>query len=187
MQNRHSSAANAAAAAAKTSASVPIDSPTTPDDAEIPLLPPEQLSSEDLLNQIISSLSQPPREIVVTTSHSNQRYSSAERAFAKLAGQSWTYFLNDTQIVIGRGDKENSVDVDLGPGKMVSRKHATIAYEDEEWWLTVFGRNGLKLDATPVQMDERVTLSNGYLLSQYLTFGWLIAFAGLSSKLEGYK
>jgi len=108
---------------------------------------------------------------VVTTSHSNQRYSSAERAFAKLAGQSWTYFLNDTQIVIGRGDKENSVDVDLGPGKMVSRKHATIAYEDEEWWLTVFGRNGLKLDAMPIQMDERVTLANGYLPPQYLTFG----------------
>jgi len=69
--------------------------------------------------------------------------------------------LNDTQIVIGRGDKENTVDVDLGPGKMVSRKHAKIAYEDEEWWLSVEGRNGLKADGASIAMNEKVTLSNG--------------------------
>jgi forkhead protein FKH len=45
---------------------------------------------------------------------------------------------------------------------MVSRKHASIAYENEEWWLAVFGRNGVKLDGTSIQMDDRVTLANGY-------------------------
>jgi forkhead protein FKH len=124
-------------------------------------LPPDQLSNEDLLNQILSSLSLPSREIAVANSHSNQRYSSAEQAFAKLSGQNWTYYLNETQIVIGRGDKENTVDVDLGPGKMVSRSHAQIAYEDEEWWLTVQGRNGLKADGLSIAMNEKITLSNG--------------------------
>ena len=135
---------------------------TTPDDSES-LLPPDQLSNEELLNQIISSLSLPPREISVTNSHSNQRYSSAEQAFAKLSGQNWTYYLNETQIIIGRGDKENTVDVDLGPGKMVSRNHAKIAYEDEEWWLTVQGRNGLKADGLSIAMNEKITVSNGYV------------------------
>ena len=126
------------------------------------LLPPDQLSNEDLLNQIIASLSLPPREIAVAQSHSNQRYSSAEQAFAKLSGQNWTYYLNETQIIIGRGDKENTVDVDLGPGKMVSRNHAKIAYEDEEWWLTVQGRNGLKADGQSISINEKIALSNGY-------------------------
>ena len=67
--------------------------------------------------------------------------------------------------MIGRGEKESSVDVDLGPGKMVSRKHARIAYEEEEWWLTVDGRNGLKADGSSVAMNEKVTLANGYLLA----------------------
>jgi hypothetical protein len=159
VQNRHSSAATAAAAV---KASASIDSPTTPDDRdEHTPLTLDQMTTEELLHNIISNLVQPSREIVVVTSHSNQRYSSAERAFAKLSGQNWTYYLNDTQIVIGRGDKENSVDVDLGPGKMVSRRHACIAYEEEEWWVTVFGRNGVKLDGMSVQMDERVSLANG--------------------------
>ena len=112
----------------------------------------------------MASLALPPREIAVANSHSNQRYSSAEQAFAKLSGQNWTYYLNETQITIGRGEKESSVDVDLGPGKMVSRRHARIDYEEEEWWLTVDGRNGLKVDGTSVSINEKVALANGYIL-----------------------
>jgi len=71
--------------------------------------------------------------------------------------------LNETEIFIGRGEKESTVDVDLGPGKMVSRRHARIAYEDGEWWIAVDGRNGLKVDGQSVPMNEKVTLSNGYV------------------------
>jgi forkhead protein FKH len=91
------------------------------------------------------------------------RYSSPEQAFAKLAGQNWTYYLNKLQLVIGRGDRDHKVDVDLGPNKMVSRKHAHIAYEEDEWWLTVEGRNGLKVDGSSIPAMEKVTLSNGYM------------------------
>jgi len=45
---------------------------------------------------------------------------------------------------------------------MVSRKHARIVYEDEEWWLSVDGRNGLKVDGQSISMDQKVTLNNGY-------------------------
>jgi forkhead protein FKH len=79
-----------------------------------------------------------------------------------LAGQNWTYYLNETQIIIGRGEKDSSVDVDLGPGKMVSRRHAHIAYENDDWWITVDGRNGLKADGASVQIHEKITLKNGY-------------------------
>ena len=135
----------------------PADEP----DSSIPL---DQRSNEDLLNQIIASLSLPSREIAIVNSHSNQRYSSAEQAFGKLAGQNWTYYLNETEIVIGRGEKDSKVDVDLGPGKMVSRRHARILYEDEEWWVSVEGRNGVKVDGQSIPMNEKVTLSNGYVL-----------------------
>jgi len=54
------------------------------------------------------------------------------------------------------------VDVDLGPGKMVSRRHAHIAYENDDWWITVDGRNGLKADGASVQINEKITLKNGY-------------------------
>lgn len=151
----------------------------TPDDSDS-IIPPDQLSNEDLLNQIISSLSLPPREVAVANSHSNQRYSSAEQAFAKLAGQNWTYYLNETQIVIGRGEKESSVDVDLGPGKMVSRRHARIAYEDEEWWLTVDGRNGLKADGATISMNEKITLANGFIrYPSFLTRRTIIEIGGI--------
>ena len=134
-----------------------------PEEPEPPV-PADQLSNEDLLNQIVLSLTLPTREIVVANSHSNQRYSAAEQAFAKLSGQNWTYYLNETQIVIGRGEKESNVDVDLGPGKMVSRRHARIAYEEEDWWLTVDGRNGLKADGNSIGMHEKISLANGYVL-----------------------
>jgi hypothetical protein len=149
MQNRHSSAVEP-----------PADEPE-------PAIPADQLSNDDLLNQIVLSLSLPVREIVVADSHSNQRYSAAEQAFAKLSGQNWTYYLNETQIVIGRGEKESNVDVDLGPGKMVSRRHARIAYEDEDWWLTVDGRNGLKADGNSISMNEKITLANGFVLTSH--------------------
>jgi predicted component of type VI protein secretion system len=45
---------------------------------------------------------------------------------------------------------------------MVSRRHARIAYEDEDWWLTVEGRNGLKADGSSIAMNEKITLANGY-------------------------
>ena len=136
----------------------------TPEEPES-IIPADQLSDEDLLNQIVASLTLPPRDIMVTNSHSNQRYSSAEQAFAKLSGQNWTYYLNETQIVIGRGEKDSSVDIDLGPGKMVSRKHARIVYEDDKWCLTVDGRNGLKADGLSVAMNEKIILANGYVPS----------------------
>jgi predicted component of type VI protein secretion system len=47
---------------------------------------------------------------------------------------------------------------------MVSRRHARIAYEDEDWWLTVDGRNGLKADGSSIAMNEKITLANGYSL-----------------------
>ena len=46
---------------------------------------------------------------------------------------------------------------------MVSRRHARIAYEDDEWWVTVDGRNGLKADGASIAMNEKITLNSGYL------------------------
>ena len=66
---------------------------------------------------------------------------------------------------------------------MVSRNHAKIAYEDEEWWLTVQGRNGLKADGLPIAMNEKIALSNGYVSFILPVTDLLVLFL----KLEEYK
>jgi forkhead protein FKH len=62
---------------------------------------------------------------------------------------------------------------------MVSRRHARIAYEDEEWWISVDGRNGLKVDGQSVPMDEKVTLNNGYVLHKYTDKSSVIEIGGV--------
>ncbi|KAJ1502953.1 transcription factor, partial [Coelomomyces lativittatus] len=106
------------------------------------------------------------------------------KAFAKLAGYDWTYYITTVNICIGRGCDllENpmaasfptssstlpsnlfQVDVDLGPAKTVSRRHATILYnfETSAWELTIFGRNGLKIDFRPYKPSNKcIPLQSG--------------------------
>ena len=66
---------------------------------------------------------------------------------------------------------------------MVSRRHARIAYEDEDWWLTVDGRNGLKADGSSIAMNEKITLANGYSLFYFRVSNGVGRFL----KLAGFK
>ncbi|KNE70749.1 hypothetical protein AMAG_14875 [Allomyces macrogynus ATCC 38327] len=70
-------------------------------------------------------------------------------AYAKLAGHTWTYFITKTVITIGRASEvEEDPDVDLGPTKTVSRRHAVIQFNHASagWEVAVTGRNGLKVN-----------------------------------------
>lgn len=67
-------------------------------------------------------------------------------------------------------------DIDLGPSKFVSRKHATITYEDSDsvglpdppaesgWHLRVGGRNGLKLNTMLIKKGGRQQLKSGDII-----------------------
>jgi len=70
---------------------------------------------------------------------------------------------------------------------MVSRRHARIAYEDEDWWLTVDGRNGLKVDGSSITMHEKITLVNGYVSPPPIFAAARTNKLGRYLKLAGFK
>lgn len=94
--------------------------------------------------------------------YSNDKNSAAEvQAYAKIAGKNWTYFVKSLEITIGRNTDlskpdEKPVEIDLGPAKVVSRKHATISYNmvNRVWELSVNGRNGAKIDTQRIPCGE---------------------------------
>lgn len=106
-------------------------------------------------------------------------------AYAKVAGATWTYYVKDLVVRIGRppdarvagtagsptpppqSKAEDIVHVDLGPSKLVSRNHATISYDVDgsyNWRLNVVGRNGLKVDDEPYKKDSTIVLRSGSVI-----------------------
>lgn len=107
--------------------------------------------TNDEIDFIISGLALPDTKIQVAVDYANHKTSSTNvQAYAKLAGSSWTYYVRSLNVVIGRTSEpatgDNEVQIDLGPAKVVSRKHATIQYNGEHWELSICGRNGVKVD-----------------------------------------
>jgi pSer/pThr/pTyr-binding forkhead associated (FHA) protein len=71
--------------------------------------------------------------------------------FAKIIGKDLDYVVNKYDIVLGRQNKNRSVDVSLGDVKSVSRQHARIFYDFEKkaFFLMVLGKNGVMVDSIP--------------------------------------
>ncbi|CAR24990.1 KLTH0G09086p [Lachancea thermotolerans CBS 6340] len=138
-----------------------------------PLGNPQQ--NQDLVNAVISVLGTPEQPTTVASVFSNERNLATEvQAYAKIAGRDWTFYVKHLVITIGRNTdpQDHTVDIDLGPAKVVSRKHATIKYNLAEgfWELQVQGRNGAKVDfqrvsagpqADPVQLQSGSILDIG--------------------------
>lgn len=119
-----------------------------------------------LTEHVVSLLGQPKEPTVVSHVHNNSKHEDKEevQAFAKLSGRDWTFYISSLTVSIGRGlvkdatqartlDSFAGADIDLGPGKIVSRKHAEINYNQStgNWELHVNGRNGAKINFTKVQ------------------------------------
>ena len=129
----------------------------------------------------------PKEEVRVAIEYANDKnakvHSEGVQAYAKLAGATWTYYVKELKVNIGRPPDPRpstsgssatppqysalSVDIDLGPSKMVSRQHAIIEYDIEgtrTWQIMVTGRNGMKLDNEGVKKGTRTTLHSGQVL-----------------------
>lgn len=124
--------------------------------------------SQPQVNTIISNLALPNKDIHVAVDCANTTLQNSEiQAYAKLAGKSWSYYVKATRINIGRSQEPNGrdddVQLDLGPSKIVSRKHASIAYNGRYWEIDVFGRNGVKIDKVLVKQG-RAQLFSGNIL-----------------------
>ncbi|QSL65409.1 hypothetical protein MERGE_002719 [Pneumocystis wakefieldiae] len=138
--------------------------------------------SPQQLNEIISRLSMPMHPVRVEQQYANcqniANYIGGVQAYAKLAGATWTYYVKTLNVTIGRerdytaskNDIESGpdihVDLDLGPTKIVSRRHAVIQYDlqGRYWECIIYGRNGLKIDNKTYKNIKKVKLSNGNIL-----------------------
>ena len=119
-----------------------------------------------------------PEEVGVSKQWANHInfHNNAEgvTAYAKVAGANWTYYVKDLVIRIGRPpDKRESVvvsetvHIDLGPSKLVSRNHATISYDtngEHCWQIHVLGRNGVKVDEEMFKRDTKTVLRSGSVI-----------------------
>ena len=124
---------------------------------------------------MISVLAIPENKTVVAEKYANDKNQATEvQAYAKIAGNNWTFYVKSLSISIGRNTepapnqppipKESTIDIDLGPAKVVSRQHASINYNlnSRMWELFVSGRNGAKIDGSRIPCGPDSTPSPLY-------------------------
>lgn len=132
--------------------------------------------SADDVNFIIRHLGTPSDNLptYVSKKYNNDSIVGNEiQAYAKIAGCNWTYYVKSLSISIGRNTEfhtNNStananavnnpdlIDIDLGPSKVVSRKHASIEYNlnGRKWQLFIHGRNGLKVNGLRLNISSNI-------------------------------
>lgn len=142
---------------------------------------PNAKTFDVIVDQVADHLIVPPGQLVqASNDHSNARLSGEDgiNAYGKVVGHGWTFYVKKTTINIGRSsdppqpiDPDNLDDfihIDLGPSKMISRRHASVFfsenYEGGKWILQVRGRNGVRLNMTSVPPDMMRPLGSGDVL-----------------------
>lgn len=88
-------------------------------------------------------------------------------AYARLDFPSFTFYVQTLQVILGRGAENGTgmVDVDLGPVKAISRRHAKIFYNfgTQRFELSILGRNGAFVDNTFIDIGSTVPLKDAYV------------------------
>jgi hypothetical protein len=142
---------------------------------------PQRVSTSldgDQATEIAPFLHSPSYFIQARQDHANESHRDTTRsvsAYAMITARDWTYFVNTLTVSIGRNSSTSSsptrsnggrVDIDLGPLKMVSRKHARISFDqlDGQWRLEIVGRNGVRIDGRPLEAPQTHILSNGEVM-----------------------
>ncbi|KAL0930747.1 fork head domain-containing protein [Colletotrichum truncatum] len=155
--------------------------PTEPADEDESSLTADQsgqpASDEDqLLSQVVQHLLCPKEgPVQASKDHANSIHEANKngvQAYAKIAAQDWTFYITKLVVNIGRSsegmdeDDEDYIHIDLGPSKMVSRQHARIYFSSKEeiWFLEVKGRNGVRVNGTPLKQGSSRRLESGEVL-----------------------
>jgi len=68
--------------------------------------------------------------------------------------------INQAQVLIGRGTCAKPVDVTLADPR-VSRVHARLDRERNDYWITSFGKNRLRVHGRPLQIRHRTRIKPG--------------------------
>lgn len=86
-------------------------------------------------------------------------------AYARLDFESFTFYVQTLQVLLGRRAENGTgmVDVHLGPAKAISRKHAKIFYNfgTQRFELSVLGRNGAFVSDVFVEAGSTIPLKDG--------------------------
>jgi len=139
-----------------------------------------------LITQVAAKLATPKNATIqASRDYSNSIHegnNEGVQAYAKIAGQDWTFYVTKTIINIGRtseprpqypdgydpDEDDEFVHVDLGPSKMISRQHAQISFnpnsKDGSWFLRVLGRNGVKVNGVPWKQHQVKPLESGEVI-----------------------
>lgn len=148
---------------------------------------PDNDNNQDLVDTVIASLSVAREEANVMRDHANARAENKQsiRAYAKIAGRDWTYYVKTLHVNLGRPpDREQKLDeqsspvaiaarslpevhVDLGPSKFVSRLHAEVFFDGEEsasWRIRVNGRNGVRVNNAMLKRGADAVLKCGDII-----------------------
>jgi hypothetical protein len=129
-------------------------------------------------------------EVGVAIDHNNDVVEQSAKAFAKIAGRTWTFYVSALHVIIGRpgakpkvertpevgtpqrtaktpSAEDMTIDIDLGPDQQVSRLHAEIAYDTEQaqWFIIVNGRNGLTVDEVRLDRGNKHYLHSGNVIN----------------------
>lgn len=136
---------------------------------------------DQIVTRVTQHLLTPPDQLVKASGdHSNSLHESNKdgvKAYAKISAQDWTYYVTTLKVNIGRSsdppradqdqeDGEETVQIDLGPSKLISRQHALIYFhnKEEKWYLLVNGRNALKVDGISWRQGQSGPLSSGEVI-----------------------
>ncbi|KAK0711320.1 fork head domain-containing protein [Lasiosphaeris hirsuta] len=144
---------------------------------------PEVEDDDQIVTQVTQHLIAPENQVQASKVYANSRHEfnkDGVKAYAKIAALDWTYYVTNLVVNIGRSsepaaqrraDPDNAdedadttaVHIDLGPNKVISREHAKIYFNSvvAKWWLSVNGRNALKVNGTPWKQADSGPLSSG--------------------------
>jgi hypothetical protein len=158
--------------------------PASPGEADRESPENDLVANQDLVDSVIASLVVSRDEVSVVRDHSNTKAENKQsiRAYAKIAGRDWTYYVKTLHVNIGRPpDRDQKLDeqsspvtiaaralpeihVDLGPSKFVSRLHAEIFFDGEDsgaWRIRVNGRNGVRVNGVMLKRGSDAALNCG--------------------------
>lgn len=141
--------------------------------------------------EVISKLKVADKFVHATEDYSNELLEGKEHVpgYGKIAGRNWTYIIQGVEINIGRPEQhekpsdtqelassqqaaeatpssKSKIDIDLGPDRQTSRLHAIITYDgdQEQWFIIVNGRNGIRLDTIPLKRGAKAQLRSGSVI-----------------------
>lgn len=129
---------------------------------------------DQLVSRVVHYLQYPKNQHVqASKDHANSIHEANKdgvKAYAKIAAHDWTYYITKLEVNIGRASDppsdEDSVHIDLGPSKTISRLHAIISFnsKEEQWYFQVKGRNGAKIDVNPLKVGVSRALRSGEVI-----------------------